>query len=268
MEQAFSMIEDNNKIFEEAMKMITAPDRSEVSIFTALEVIDRACDDPDVARNAKKLNGVQPLLDLLASHPGAVSSRACEIIALLCSNNPTIQEAYCNCEALDLLMRFTRESPAGSEERSKAFRALSSLIRGLEAQEVAFVAKGGVDLLVELLAPTEAVQAREKAASLTRSLVQDDRMGADDVVRLAATFPALLNIPEEVGIQYRELLASCVCQVAKVASMRCPPELAAAVRGRIARIRESPSDDTAQELATLHECATALASCGTMPPAA
>merc|ERR1719321_1814783 len=79
MEEAFGKIEDPNKVMAEAIAQIKAPDRTDVSICTALEVIDKCCDDPDCARNCEKLDGLQPLLDLLNSLKGDIVHRALEI---------------------------------------------------------------------------------------------------------------------------------------------------------------------------------------------
>merc|ERR1719265_2260018 len=93
MEEAFGKIEYPNLPLEEAQEQIKAPERTDVTITTALEVIDKCCDDPDCARNCEKLDGLQPLLDLLDTHRGVISNRALEILALLFANNPNIQEA-------------------------------------------------------------------------------------------------------------------------------------------------------------------------------
>merc|ERR1719163_2564700 len=93
MEEAFGKIEDPNQVMAEAITQIKAADRTDESIVTALEVIDRCCDDPDCARNCEKLDGLQPLIDLINRSPPlseAINHRTCEILALLFANNPNI----------------------------------------------------------------------------------------------------------------------------------------------------------------------------------
>mmetsp|Transcript_4645 Transcript_4645/g.5910 ORF Transcript_4645/g.5910 Transcript_4645/m.5910 type:complete len:136 (+) Transcript_4645:68-475(+) len=92
MKEAFAHIEDPNVAFQEAIGQIKSPERTQESIATSLEVIDRLCDDPDVSRNAEKLDGIQPLLDL-AGDDTPLRPRTLEILALLFSNNPNIQQA-------------------------------------------------------------------------------------------------------------------------------------------------------------------------------
>merc|ERR1719454_785030 len=137
------------KAMEEAFGQIKAPDRTDTSITTALEVIDKCCDDPDCARNCEKLDGLQPLLDLLGTHKGAISARTLEILALLFANNPNIQEAGARRGAMDAFLRLVRESPAGSETKSKAFRALVTLVRSVkDFEETLLKEKGGISVII------------------------------------------------------------------------------------------------------------------------
>merc|ERR1719163_2724578 len=110
MEEAFGKIEDPNQVMAEAIGQIKAPDRTDTSITTALEVIDKCCDDPDCARNCEKLDGLQPLLDLLSSHEGPIAHRTLEILALLFSNNPNIQEAGARRGAMETFLRLVQDS--------------------------------------------------------------------------------------------------------------------------------------------------------------
>merc|ERR1712224_688804 len=95
----------------------------------------RVCDDPDCARNCEKLDGLQPLLDLLDSHKGVIGCRTLEILALLFSNNPNIQEAGSRRGAMEIFLKLLGESKPGSDDRSKAFRALVSLVRSMQPLE-------------------------------------------------------------------------------------------------------------------------------------
>jgi len=81
--EAFGKIEDPNKVMLEAINQLKAEDRNGATIMTALEVIDKCCDDPDCARNAEKLDGVQPVLDLATSADQQIRMRSLEILALL-----------------------------------------------------------------------------------------------------------------------------------------------------------------------------------------
>ncbi|CAJ1441557.1 unnamed protein product, partial [Effrenium voratum] len=164
----------------EAADQIRSESRSDESISTALEVIDRCCDDPDCARNAEKLDVLQPLLDLLTTHGGSVRTRTLEILALLFSNNPNIQEAGMKRGAAKLCIGLTQESPVGSEERSKAFRALVALVRNVQEFEKFLLAEEpGRALLVQCLSPEELPGTREKAASFVRSLAENGSMAPE-----------------------------------------------------------------------------------------
>lgn len=263
MEEAFGQIEDPNKVLQECVGQIKAEDRTDESIMTALEVIDRLCDDPDVARNIEKLDGLQPLLDLTQSKGGALRLRTLEILALLFSNNPNIQEAGFKRGALSGFLTLTREAPTGSDDRSKAFRALVALVRQMEEFENQLLRdNNGVQLLEALLDPAEDVRTREKAASFVLSVASNGRLQAEDVSRLVAAVVPLLPRQSEGGLQYREVISACTLELARITPSHSPSakSLADAVQARLAErskgTREE-GDDGAEE-AALQECLKAL----------
>lgn len=267
MEEAFGQIEDPNKVFAEALDHIRSQDRTDESICTALELIDRVCDDPDVARNVEKLDGMQPLLDLVKTHAGPIRVRTMEILALLLSNNPHIQTVGVKRGALQLFLGLVRDSQRKSEDRSKAFRALVALIRQMEAYEDEFLTHNdGVAMLIDCLSLEEDARTREKAASFTLSLVGAGRLQASDSAPLANALAALYCDMTDQNLQYREAVASCAVELARMFPASCASsELASAVQSRLAQVRrakdkgEIEEQDVTQEVASLLECQEALA---------
>merc|ERR1712048_957101 len=133
----------------------------ESSIVTALEVIDRCCDDRDCARNVEKLDGVQPLLDLVGAYKDAIRERTLEILALLLANNPEIQDVCVNRGGLKILLDLVNTVPSGSEERAKAFRALVALIRSNESYEDKFLGElDGTNVIVSCMSKDETAKSR------------------------------------------------------------------------------------------------------------
>jgi len=253
MADAFSQIEDPNKIMGEAIGQIKAADRSDESISTALEIIDRCCDDPDCARNCEKLDGLQPLLDLLSTTNDAIRDRSLEIFALLFSNNPNIQEAGVRRGALDIFLGLVRESGAGSDTRSKAFRALVALMRNVQAFEEQFLKeKDGINVIISCLEPSD-LRLCEKAASLIRSLADNERLRAEDVTLLVAALTPLMSTVGTGQIQYRETLSSCITQLAKDFSVS-NAELKVAAEHRLKELPAAADEDAdANERANLQE---------------
>mmetsp|Transcript_47478 Transcript_47478/g.111035 ORF Transcript_47478/g.111035 Transcript_47478/m.111035 type:complete len:300 (+) Transcript_47478:38-937(+) len=259
MEQAFGQVEDPNKVMEEARDQIMSDTRTNESISTALEVIDRCCDDPDCARNAEKLNVLQPLLDLLSTHEGSIRMRTFEILALLFSNNPNIQAAGMERGALKACVKVAQDCPAGSEERSKAFRALVALVRNVKEFETFLLESAdGRQVLAMCLDLQELPGTREKAASFTRSLVENETMLPQYVASLAAAVAKLFSQLEDVGIQYKETLASCALQLAAGFKADCPAELRAAVQTRASELEAAKDPEAEQELHLLKDCIRAL----------
>mmetsp|Transcript_13414 Transcript_13414/g.42162 ORF Transcript_13414/g.42162 Transcript_13414/m.42162 type:complete len:309 (-) Transcript_13414:99-1025(-) len=272
MEEAFGQIEDPNQVMKEAIEKITAPDRTDEAIATALEVLDKCVDDVDCARNAEKLNGVQSLLDLLGTHEGPIRVRTLEILALLFSNNPTIQEAGVKRGAMKTLIRLTQECPKPSEERSKAFRALVALVRQAAVFEDAFLrGAGGMGVLLGFLELSEDARTREKAASFARSLAGDGRLQADEAAALVrAVVPLFAGLAGE-SMQYREMIAECTHELASAVPAQCTQPLKAAVRERLDQLQAAKDPETETEQQALTQCLIAFAAAGgtaAAPPAA
>jgi len=254
MEEAFGKVEDPNQVMAEAIGQIKAPERTNESITVALEVIDKCCDDPDCARNCEKLDGLQPLLDLLETHAGVIANRTLEILALLFANNPNIQEAGARRGCLDRFLGIVKESGVGSDNRSKAFRALVALVRQNAAMEEQLLReKDGVSVIISCADKSDS-RLCEKVASFVRSLSTDGRLKAEDVGALASALSPLLADIGSGQIQYRETLSSCMVALAQVAPAACPPETKTAAQDRLKELSSSKDeDDDAQEKANLQE---------------
>jgi len=258
MEIAMSQIEDPNKVLVEAREQIVSESRTDESISTALEVIDRCCDDPDVARNAEKLDILQPLLDLLGTHRGSVAIRTMEILALFFSNNPNIQEAGMKRGTLELLGQLTKDSPQASEERSKAFRALVALVRNVQDYELQLLKRDGVEQLLLCLHLEELLGTREKATSFVRSLAENESLPAETVPSLAPAVMAQFQKLEDAGLQFKETLASCAQAFASHFKAELPAEFTAVVEGRVADLQKASDPEAETELSILKGAMEAL----------
>lgn len=259
--EAFGKMEDPNKVMLEAIGHITSQDRTDEGISTALEVMDRLCDDVDVARNVEKLGGIQALLDLIRDKDGSIRCRALEILALLFSNNPNIQEAGMKRGALELLLHMTKDCPRGSDDRSKAFRTLVALVRPINEYEDRFLrAEHGLDLLVSLLDPAEEARTREKAASFTLSTASRGDLLPEEVAALAAAVARLLPGLGLEAVQHREVLSACAAQLARSAPGRCPAALAEAAKARLSALEGAAAagEDDAEK-AALEETLSVMA---------
>lgn len=198
-------------------------------------------------------------MDLLGTHAGVISNRALEILALLFSNNPNIQEAGARRGAMETFLRLVQDSGAGSESRSKAFRALVALVRQMAALEEKLIReKDGIRVIISCADQSDP-RLCEKVASFARSLATDGRLQAEDVASLATALTPLLGNIGSGQIQYRETLSSCVCELARVAPAACPSELKTAAKDRLKQLfTKKEADDSEQEQSNLKEFLTLL----------
>eukprot|EP00414_Alexandrium_minutum_P003202 CAMPEP_0113818390 /NCGR_PEP_ID=MMETSP0328-20130328/216_1 /TAXON_ID=39455 /ORGANISM="Alexandrium minutum" /LENGTH=305 /DNA_ID=CAMNT_0000786325 /DNA_START=123 /DNA_END=1041 /DNA_ORIENTATION=+ /assembly_acc=CAM_ASM_000350 len=269
MEEAFGKIEDPNKIMQEAIAQINSKERTDESIATALEVMDKCCDDVDCARNIEKLNGLQPLIDLLETHSGAIRVRTLEVLALLFSNNPNIQQAGVKRGAMKACLKIISDCPKASEERGKAFRALVALVRQVEVfEETLLRGAGGVGIILSFLEPDEEARSREKAASFVRSLATDGRFQADEAVAIIGAITQLIRGITDEGLQYREMAAESLHELLRAFPGKCTPETKEAVVARMVKLKKAQDADTETELSSLEQCLAFAGESGAAAPAA
>mmetsp|Transcript_107673 Transcript_107673/g.131390 ORF Transcript_107673/g.131390 Transcript_107673/m.131390 type:complete len:300 (+) Transcript_107673:37-936(+) len=258
LEEAFGQIEDPNQVMTEAAEQLRSESRSEESVSTALEVIDRCCDDPDCARNAEKLDVLQALLDLLPVYSGSVRNRTFEILALLFSNNPNIQAAGMKRGSLQMCVKIAQESSVASDDRSKSFRALVALVRNVqEFEKFLLEDEAARQLLLDCLSPEELPGTREKATSFVRSLAESGSLQPESVAPLVPAICKLFGHLEDTGIQYKETLSSCALQLATSFKAQCSG-LQAAVEGRISDLVAAKDPEAENEMESLKECLAVL----------
>lgn len=253
MEEAFGQIEDPNKVMAEAVGMITAEDRTPESIITALEVLDRCCDDPDCARNADKLGAIQALLDVLKTYPGEIRVRAMEFLSLIFSNNPAMQKAGVEKGGINLLLGLVREAEVGSEERMKSFRALVSMTRNVEEFETMLLRNsGGAADILACMASAEDPRTREKAVAFVRSLAANNILSEEEVTTFIGGMLNLFGSLEDESMQYRETLASTAGEMARISPAGCVSVgLGDAVKARLEAIRSSQDTELESEAEAL-----------------
>lgn len=263
MEDAFEQIEDPNKVFTEAIQQIKSAERTEESVYTALEIIDRLCDDPDVARNAEKLDGLQPLLEVASDMQGLVRVRTLEVLALVFSNNPNIQNAGVKRDGISRFLSLTRQAPVGSDEKSKAFRALVALVRQVPEHERALLQnEEAAALLHQLLDKREEARTREKVASFVTGLAVSGVLEEGLVAPISVALGPLLNDDDDdLTVQYRETVSACAFELARLAPASCKSALLDHVESRLKAISDSSAKkdgDEGAEKAALQGCLTSL----------
>jgi hypothetical protein len=258
LEDAFGKVEDPNKVMAQAIEQIKSPERTDASVITALEVIDKCCDDTDCARNCEKLDGIQCMLDLTESHTGVICARALEILALLFSNNPNIQQAGGRRGGIERFTKLVKESPPGSEIRSKAFRALVALVRSEAALEERLMKEQDGISVILLCIDVKDYRLCEKAASFVRSLACDRRLKPEEVGSLLESMTPLMQTIGSGQIQYRETLSSCVAELARAEPSAVTPAMKSAVQARLDELKAAgDSEDVQAERSCLEDCLAA-----------
>jgi len=203
MEDMFASIEDPNKIFKEAIDKIRDAPTDEQAL-TTLEIIDRCCDDPDVARNIEVHDGLTPLLALVDNANANVVARACEVLALIIANNPPIQVAASKKIALQKLMVVT--SDANDVSARGKLRLLSTIVRNVEELEKEFVTQDGVQFLGRCMTSNNEKIAT-RAASLLTHLIFMERCEATTAT--ASYCSKAIVAFKDIDMQGGDILVRC-----------------------------------------------------------
>ncbi|CBZ53596.1 hypothetical protein NCLIV_033830 [Neospora caninum Liverpool] len=255
--EAMNHQEDPAKVLTEQLAVIDGfnqgnPNIRPRNLVAALSVIERLIDDySELARDFEKLGALQPCLRLLATCSTAaqahethherppvtseeddaalaatVVNTALTILSLIVANNPQIQEAVYKQQGLALLMNLVKEAPANSSLRVKALTALACEVRHHRQSELAFVNAGGLAILVHAMHSRDE-KYQEKAASLTRHLLQEQLLGYAQVEKfdLPGAVGALLEHTPFTNIQFSETvvqLAIALLQQHRVAMAKAP----------------------------------------------
>ena len=92
LQQAFGEVEDFNALVNDAIKKIDTEFEKPAEDYTALEVIDKCCDNLDVPRNLAKFGGIPVMLRCLTHESEDIACQAASLFALMLQNNPEIQK--------------------------------------------------------------------------------------------------------------------------------------------------------------------------------
>jgi len=242
MKDAFANIEDPNQIFKEAIDKIREGPVSDELAYTALELLERCCDDPDVARNIEVFDGLRPLLALLSNlETQELVQRLCEMMALMISNNPKIQLAAMKKGALEQLMKI----PENKLRWRSQMRVLSAIVRNEPTVEKEFVDRGGVSVIGEAMTSWDE-KLTTRSAGLLRHLIQQEQISAT-IGTAQFTGQAIIDF-READIQTGETLAGCAAVHAGTGSKH----LLDALKLRVNYILEIPEHDNYQQEVEMH----------------
>ena len=199
-------MEDHNEMMKEALEKIQKDFEDSDSVYTALEVVDKCCDNLDVPRNLHKFGGVEIMLKVL-EHPNSdIACKGAALFTLMLSNNPVVQKVTGEKNALDAIYKF---SDRGEEPFFRALGLASALIRHESDLEDKFVAGAGSGLIVKALSPDQSVRIRTKGGSLLRHLLLENKIKAGDanILKIAEGLTAILPLDID-HISYGEVVAS------------------------------------------------------------
>jgi len=161
----------------------------------ALESLVGFVEQIDFARDLHKIGGLTLVIELLDSDSAKIRAAAAQVLGTAVHNNPEPQKWAYDLGALEALCRIVGRERATIKELSKAFYAISSLIRNNDLATVKYVKEmKGLALIVAVLSPRkigddEMLLVRKRAAFLLMYLVR--RAPAIVPATAAACVPAL-----------------------------------------------------------------------------
>jgi hypothetical protein len=205
--EAFGGIEDANETMKEALEKIdSAGDDTDV-IQTALEVVDKCCDFPDVPRNLDKLGGVDIMLRLLQHKDVHVAAKGAALFTIMLQMNSEVQKATAAKGGLEILYKL---ADRGEEAFFRAVSMMSALIRHEPDLEKKFVGcENGHKLIEKALSKDQPARIRTKGASLLRHLLAEKAFSTNSEIldQFAGCVAEILPLDIE-NIQYGETIAA------------------------------------------------------------
>lgn len=250
--EAFKGQVDANEMMHEALQKIhSAGDDSDV-VNTALEVVDKCCDYPDVPKNLARLGGVPIMLKLL-EHPDVhAACRGTALFTIMLSSNSEVQKATAADHGIAKLIKFTER---GDEAFFRGLSCLAALVRHEPELEKDFVKHHhGDKLLKNALGKDKSMRVRTKGASLLRHLLVEKQLWPSEMLDQFAQCVADI-LPMEIDhMQYGETLAaltSALYDHFKDSRSRAPRDdglhaLCEAAKQRIAALKKLDEDRSAE----------------------
>jgi len=161
----------------------------------------------DCPRNLEKLDGVQPMLDLLEHESPVVAARSAELLAIMLSSNSEIQHVAVSRGAFEKISK----ALARPEVVTNALGVLAAVVRNEEAIEKAFAENTELFANVVALCRAESMRTRQKVASLMRHMVPFKRVSNEQMSNIGVGAMILLAL--DIGeVQYGEVVAGlCEC---------------------------------------------------------
>ncbi|KAA0184453.1 hypothetical protein HAZT_HAZT000352 [Hyalella azteca] len=118
----------------------------------ALDELIELVQDVDNANDLVKMGGFPVLLSCLDSPHALVLELSCEVLAVVCQNNPKCQDELLKHHGvLDKLLNLLDNNASPVTVKTKALFAVSCLIRGHEAATAAFDERGGFSYLMRAM---------------------------------------------------------------------------------------------------------------------
>jgi hypothetical protein len=130
----------------------------------------------DLANAFLRIGGPGCLLQAVSGSQYALSVRcqAAACIAAMAQNNLLCQEAFIQAGAISTLQAVICSAAEAGELRAQALGALSSVVRGHPAGELALVSSDGASMFTAALSSSSSLPLRRKAVFLMKALVQSD----------------------------------------------------------------------------------------------
>lgn len=198
---------DDATLMKEAMTVVMDPNASLENKLTAMDNFEMLIENLDNANNIENLKLWEPLLKVLEFEEAELKSIALSIVGTAVQNNATSQSNFLQHEnGLQRIIDLASNTEEDFEVRSKAFYALSNLLRNHEHMAQEFTQLDGLAIIpVVLNDKTVKTKLKMRAISLLTAYLSsvkvDERLALtlrEDGV-IAATIGCLQDEPSDVN---------------------------------------------------------------------
>ncbi|PXF46009.1 Hsp70 nucleotide exchange factor fes1 [Gracilariopsis chorda] len=157
-------------LLRQNIHILETPEVGVSRVVTALLQLEELCHSIDNGRDLQLSGGLKPLVKSLSASQHVVRANAAWALATCCQNNPTVQNASLQLDAVPTLARLAANDDA-TTVRARALFALNAILEVEDARVVFEHLPSSIDALRRSLSDSRNIRATRRALNLAELLL-------------------------------------------------------------------------------------------------